>query len=407
MRPTVGRLADSLDAVSPAVASSDERVFYLDNAASTPVRPEALEALLPMLSECYANPSGAHRMARDARRRLDDARDVLAEGLACNPGEIVFTAGGTEADNLAVFGVHSARGGVTVCSATEHHAVLRPVEHLGGRLVRVDELGRLDLDHLADLLDDEVTIVSVGLVNGETGVIQDLDAVAGVVRTQAPGAVLHTDAVQAMPWLDVGAVASSADLISIAGHKFGAPKGVGALVIREGVDLAPQLLGGGQERGSRSGTHNAPGIVAMAAAAKATWESMVTDVPRLAALRDRLADGLRDRVSGTHESGVPAGDVVPDRSGKIAGSCHVCFEGIESEALLVLLERDGILASAASSCASGAQDPSHVLAAMGWPRELAQGSLRLSLGYATTDAEVDAALASVPPAVADLRRTGS
>lgn len=383
-------------------------VVYLDNAASAPTRPEAIEAMMPMLTDCYANPSGAHRMARDARRALDDARDVLAEGLGCRPGEIVYTAGGTEADNLAVFGVHARRGGVVACAGTEHHAVLVPVEKLGGRVIGVHHSGLIDLDDLAAKLDPDVCVVSVGLVNGETGVIQDLAAVAEVVREHAPDAVLHTDAVQAFPWLDVATAAAPADLISIAGHKFGAPKGVGALVIREGVEIDPQLLGGGHERGHRSGTHNSPGIVAMAAAAQATMAQRDRVVAEVGALRDQLADGIRAAVSGTHETGVTvAADGSVDRSHKVAGSCHLCFEGIESEALLFLLEREDILASAASSCSSGAQDPSHVLAAMGYSRELAGGSLRLSLGHASTQADVDIALRVVPPAVARLREMGS
>ena len=383
-------------------------MIYLDNAASAPTRPEAIEAMMPMLTDCYANPSGAHRMARDARRALDDARDVLAAGLGCRPGEIVYTAGGTEADNLAVFGIHARQGGVVACTATEHHAVLVPVEKLGGRVIGVHDSGLIDLDDLATKLDADVSVLSVGLVNGETGVIQDLAAVAEVVREHAPNAVLHTDAVQAFPWLDVATAAAPADLISIAGHKFGAPKGVGALIIREGVEIDPQLLGGGHERGHRSGTHNSPGIVAMAAAAQATMVGRDRVVAEVGALRDQLADGIRAAVPGTHETGVTAAaDGTVDRSHKVAGSCHLCFEGIESEALLFLLEREDILASAASSCSSGAQDPSHVLAAMGYSRELAGGSLRLSLGHVSTQADVDAALRVVPDAVASLRKTGS
>lgn len=403
-----GRLYRAVGA-APAVSLNhvNPPVIYLDNAASAPTRPEAIDAMMPVLTECYANPSGAHRMARDARRLLDDARDTLAVGLGCLPGEIIYTAGGTEADNLAVLGVHGARGGTVVCSATEHHAVLMPVEHLGGRVIGVDHRGRLDLTDLAANLDPSVTVVSVGLVNGETGVIQDLEAVAEVIREHAPEAVLHTDAVQAFPWIDVARGAAAADLISIAAHKFGGPKGVGALAVREGVDIAPQLLGGGHERGKRSGTHNSPGIVGMAAAAEAAISTREETVARVSKLRDRLADGLASHISGTHETGVTSIDGRVDRSDKVAGSCHLCFDDIESEALLFLLEQDGILASAASSCSSGAQDPSHVLAAMGYSRELAGGSLRLSLGYESSEDQVDAALALIPPAVARLREIGS
>ncbi len=367
-------------------------VAYLDNAATTPVRQVAIDAMVPMMSTCFANPSGAHRMAREARRALDDARDVLAPGLGCEPGDIVFTAGGTEADNLAIIGAHQRHGGIVVCPAAEHHAVLHAVEHCGGTIVATDNHGRVDLAALAEVLTPEVTLVSVMLANNESGVVQSLDPVADLIAEHAPNALLHTDAVQAFPWIDVATAAARADMISISAHKFGGPKGVGALVIREGVDIAPQLIGGGQERDRRSGTHNVPGIVAMAAAAQEMLATRDETVARIAAQRDRLVDGLVDAVDGMIETAVVNGD----RSQKVAGSCHVCVEGIESEALLVLLERENIFGSAASSCSSGAQDPSHVLAAMGMERSMAGGSLRLSLGFATTDAEIDHALAVVP-----------
>jgi cysteine desulfurase len=372
-------------------------VTYLDHAASTPVRAEAVAAMLPFLTERYGNPSGAHAMARDARNTLDDARVTLADALGCQPGEIVFTSGGTEADNTAVFsyGDH----GAVVCSAIEHHAVLDPVHRSGGRVVRVLPSGELDLDALASALDDSVALVSVMLANNEIGTIQPLAAVADIVRERSPRAVLHTDAVQAFPWLDVAALAEPADLVSISAHKFGGPKGVGVLVVRDGVAFNPRQVGGGQERERRSGTQNVAGIVAMAEAARLTVEDRKTVVDRVTPMRDRLADGLLSSVPGTFESG--------DRARKVAGNCHLCFEGIESEALLFLLEQHGVMASAAASCASGAQDPSHVLAALGVPRDLAQGSLRLSLGTTTTDGDVDLALAVIPPAVARLRERGS
>ena len=391
-------------------------VVYLDHAASTPMRPEAAEAMIDVLGSEYGNPSGAHRLARTSRRLIDDARDALAEGLGCAPGEIVFCAGGTEADNLAVFGVAAATGGTVVCSAVEHHAVLHPVEHLSGRIVAVDRMGRLDLEALADALDESVCLVSVMLANNETGVVQPLDEVAALMAEFAPRAVLHTDAVQAFPWLDVASMAAPAQLISVAAHKFGGPKGVGALAVRAGTPLEAQVLGGGQERGLRSGTHNTPGIVAMGVAAGATVAERAATVERVGALRDRLVDGIRAVVPDVVETGVETpgahrvetpGEQRADRSGKVAGSAHLCFPGVESEALLFLLEQSGIMASAASSCASGAQDPSHVLAAMGYDRALAASSLRLSLGHASTDADVDHALTVVPDTVAHLRAAGS
>ncbi len=357
-------------------------------------------------TQSYANPSGAHSMARDARRQIDDARDIISVGLGCEPGEIVFTGSGTESDNLAVLGAARGGAGVVVCSAVEHPGVLVPVGSLGGRVVPVDSGGQLDLDALADLLDPDVALVSVMLANNESGVIQPLDEIAAVVHEHAPRALLHTDAVQAFPWLDVASMASSADLISIAAHKFGGPKGVGVLAVRQQASLTPQLIGGGQERGLRSGTHNAAGIVGTAVAAALTLDQLTETATSVGALRDRLADGLVESIPDTIETAVQPGSPT-DRSNKVPGSCHLCFEGIESEALLFLLERDGVLAAAASSCSSGAQEPSHVLAAMGYSRELAAGSLRLSLGYASSSSDVDRALNVIPDAVAHLRELGS
>jgi cysteine desulfurase len=372
---------------------------YLDHAATTPMHPEAVEAMLAFLTDRFGNPSGSHAVAREARKALEEARDVVAGCLGARPGEVVFTGGGTEADNLAVAGAHRVRPGGVVCSAVEHHAVLHACAALGsqGSLAPVAASGVVDLDALADLLDPDVSVVSVMLANNEVGTVQPLSAVAEVVRERAPRAVLHTDAVQAFPWVDVAAAAGSADLVSVSAHKFGGPKGVGALVVREGVKVAPILHGGGQERDRRSGTHNVAGIVAMAAAMQVTVASRVAAVARVGALRDRLADGLLAAVPDSVETG--------DRSAKVAGNCHLSFAGVESEALLVLLDGAGVCASAGSACTSGAMEPSHVLTAMGVPRDRALGSLRLTLGPTTTDADVDAALAAVPDAVARLRHS--
>lgn len=378
-------------------------LHYLDHAASTPVRDVAIEAMLPVLTSDFGNPSGAHRLARSAQRALDEAREIMATALGVLPGEIVFTSGGTEADNLAVNGVFGERGGTLVCSAVEHHAVLEPVEHLGGLVAPVDAAGVVDLVALAELIDgapQPVTFVSAMLANNETGVIQPLAPIRDVIDRHAPGALLHTDAVQSLCWIDIAEAAACADLISVSAHKFGGPKGTGVLAVRKGITLAPMQRGGGQEKARRNGTQNVPGIVAMAAAAADVMTNRPAEIARIGALRDRLADGILAAVPGTVESAVPAG---ADRSNKTANLCHLAFEGIESESLLFLLEKEDIMASAASSCSSGAQDPSHVLAAMGFSRELAAGSLRLSLGHTTTDADVDAALAAVPAAVERLR----
>ncbi len=374
---------------------------YLDHAATTPLRPEALAAMVPAMHDGVGNASGAHALARAARTALDGARAELAEVAGCEPGELVFTSGGTEADNLAVRGVLGARGGTVVCSAVEHHAVLHPVEAAGGRIVGVDRRGIIDLDALADGLDDDVTLVSVVLVNNEVGTIQPLERIAAVVREHAPRAVLHTDAAQALTWVDVREAAAAADLVTLASHKCGGPVGTGALVVRRGVELAAQQLGGGQERDRRSGTQDVVGALGFAAAAVAADAERAELVSRAGAWRDELVAAVRAEVPGTVESAVPTPD---DRCHLVAGIANLCLPAVDSEALLFLLEHEhAVLASAASSCASGAQEPSHVLAALGIDRALAAGSLRLSLGWSTTPADVDAATTGVPDAVRRLQ----
>jgi cysteine desulfurase len=370
---------------------------YLDHAATTPMRPEAVEAMLPFLSDQFANPSGSHRFAREARKALDEARDEMAELLGCAPGEVIFTSCGTEADNTAVLGTIARRGGVAVCGAAEHHAVLASVEHVHGVVVGTDEYGAIDIDALVGVLERTpgVSIVSVMAVNNEVGTITDLAAVSAVVRRHAPDAVLHTDAVQAPCWLDLRTITPLVDLLSLSAHKFGGPKGVGVLVARQGVAFEPMVIGGGQERERRSGTHNVAGIAAMTAALRCTDAERTSEIARIRMLRDHLVDVLARELPGVHET-------VP-RERKVAGSAHVCIDGVENEALLYLLDEADVCASAASACAAGAMEPSHVLAAMGVPRERALGALRLTLGRTTTAADVDRGAAAVVAAVQRLR----
>ena len=374
------------------------RSTYLDHAATTPMHPEAVAAMLPYLTEQFANPSGSHRRAREARTAVDDARDVVAGLLGCAPGEVIVTGGGTEADNTAVLGAAEATGGTVLCPAAEHHAVLAAVEHVGGHTVRCDAAGAVDLEALEVALrtNPNVGVVSVMAVNNEVGTVTDLAAVAAVVRRHAPRAVLHTDAVQAPCWLDLRQVTPLVDMLSLSAHKFGGPKGVGVLVARAGVPFRPLIIGGGQERERRSGTHNVGGIVAASVALALTDAARAGELMRLAALRDRLVDGIRAELDGVHET-------VP-RARKVAGSAHLCIEGVENEALLFLLDEAGVSASAASACAAGAMEPSHVLAAMGVPRHLGLGALRLTLGRTTTEEDVSAGIASVVAAVRRLRR---
>ena len=381
-------------------ARTESEETYLDWAASTPMRPEALQAMVQAAQDGYGNPTGAHHRARVGRRIVDDARDQVADAVGAEPSEVIFCGSGTEADNLAIFGAHATNNGHVACSAIEHHAVLHPVQHLGGTVLDVDSAGQLDIAQLRSIANDDLAIVSVMLANNETGVVQRLDEIRAVLDELAPNALLHTDAVQAFPWLDVAELSAPADLISLSGHKFGGPKGVGVLIVRSHADIKAQTLGGGQEFELRSGTHNVAGIAALGVAAQMMASERAQVVENVGALRDRLVGGIMQALPDTIESARQVGDAAVE---KVAGSAHVCFPGIESEALLFKLERVGIYASAASSCASGAQDPSHVLAAMGYPRELAAGSLRMSLGFGTTDADIDRALAIIPECVQTLR----
>ncbi len=363
----------------------------------------------PFLGAEFGNPSGGHATARVAKTALETSRETIAGLLGAEPGEVVFTGSGTEADNLAVKGAaraaHDAgRGDGVVVSTFEHKGVLAPAERLareGFRVVRtpVTTEGVVDLEALAVGLDHATVLVSVMTVNNEVGTIQPLDTVAGVVSERAPHAILHTDAVQAVPWIDVASATRRASLVSVSAHKFGGPKGVGALVVRRGVPLEPMIEGGGQEQGLRSGTTNVAGVVGMAAALTAATAARATDVERIAALRSRLITGLTAAIPDVRVNGAPGRTV--------AGSCHLTLEGVDAETLLVMLDRAGVCAAAGSSCASGATEPSHVLLAMGRSRAEAASSIRLSLGYPSTAADVDRALAVVPHAVAHLRTAGA
>jgi cysteine desulfurase len=374
---------------------------YLDHAASTPMRAEAIEAMTPYLDGMYANPSGSHRFAREARKALDEARDLVAATLGCKPGEVVFTSGGTEGDNHAILGAVRRLGGVAVCPAAEHHAVLHCVEHVHGVVVRVNNVGTVDLDDLQRVLEEAteeqpITVVSVMAVNNEVGSITPMRDVARIVRKYAPNAILHTDAVQAACWVDLREITPLVDALSLSAHKFGGPKGVGVMVIKTGKNLEPLIFGGGQERDRRSGTHNVSGIIATAKALEVTDKTRAEETERVTKLRDRLVDEIRAQVDGVLET-------VP-REHRVPGVAHLCFSGLENEALLFLLDQADVYASAASACASGAMEPSHVLEAMGIERSWSNGALRLSLGHTTTDAEIDLAVSAIVSAVNQLRR---
>ena len=354
------------------------------------------------------NPTGSHPPAQRARRLLEEARDEVAAFMGRDPGEIVFTSGGTEGANLAVLGTVEAaldeRGeAVVLFSAVEHPAVresARAAERAGAdaRELPVDGGGVLDTEALARALSSRVTLVAVMAANNETGVVQPVADIVDAVRRRAPEAFVFTDAVQAAPWLDLADCTAGADLVSLSAHKLGGPVGIGALAIDPRVVLGPRQHGGGQERERRSGTQDVAGAVGLATALQARrGRTGGRRGVRVAALRDRLAEGLWGSIDGAYRT-VPAGVAV------LPGHLHLCLSGLDREEVLVALGREGICISGGSSCASGALEPSHVLAAMGVEPALAAGALRFTLGFATTEADVDRALSVVPGVVAALRQ---
>jgi cysteine desulfurase len=391
-------------------------VPYLDYAASAPLREEALAAMLPLLERPAANPSSQHGQGRAARAAVETAREQVAALVGAEPAEVLFTSGGTEADNLAVKGAVLARppgDRHLVCSAVEHHAVLDAAAwteaDAGARvdLAPVDELGRVEPDRLAALLQPGRTaLVAVMAANNEVGTGQPVAAVAGLAH--AAGAVLLCDAVQAAGLPGVDMAGDGVDLLALAAHKLGGPTGVGALVVRSGTSLRPLLHGGGQERGLRSGTLPAAAIAGFGAAAEAALaERRSGAAASLAALRSRLLAGLRDLVPDFQVNGDPspwagAGPGPVGRGGLgggLPGLASVRFPGRRAEDLLLLLDRHGVACSAGSACASGAVAPSHVLVAMGRDPVAARETVRFSLGHASTQADVDAALAAVAQAL--------
>jgi cysteine desulfurase len=375
--------------------------LYFDYAATTPIIDEVREAMLPFLGERFANPSALYASAREVRKMIDESRESISSALGVTPDELVFTSGGTEADNLALKGAawhlrEQGRNGIVVTSI-EHHAVLDPAHWLERSgftvtVVPVTPDGVVDLDALDAAVNEKTAVVAVMWANNEIGTIQPVFEAARIARER--GAVFHTDAVQAPAWLQLDC--TQVDTAAFAAHKLHGPKGVGALVVRRGVKLQPLLHGGGQERGLRSSTSNAAGIAGFAAAVDAVTRDRAAAAARVGGLRDRLQQALLARVEGIRVNGV--------RAPRLPNNLNVSLEGIESEPLLLLLDAMGVAASAGSACQSGAAEPSYVLAACGLPPDLAAGALRLTLGRQTTEAEVDAVVERVADAVKRLRR---
>ena len=375
-------------------------MIYLDNAATTPVRREVLEAMWPYLTADFGNPSSHHEVGEAAARALAGARSSLAASLDCRASEIIFTAGGTEADNLAIKGISIAtpRGRHIITTAIEHEAVLESCDYLRRfhgfeiEFVPLDGSGLVDPDRLAQLLRPDSTLVTIAHANNEIGTVQPIARIAEVTR--AAGVPFHTDAVQSAGWLELGIRSLGVDAISISGHKLGAPKGVGALAIRGAVPLEPQLHGGGQERGRRSGTENVAAAVGLAEAMRLSIRSRET-VAGVAHIRDILIDGVLESVPDAFLTG--------SRDSRLPSHASFCFPGTSGEAVLLELERHGIVCSSGSACAAGSDDASHVLVALGVDPEVAKTAVRFTLGTETTEADAREVVARVAEAVATLQ----
>jgi cysteine desulfurase len=382
---------------------STDKSVYLDHAATTPMHPAAIEAMTTVLAT-VGNASSLHGTGRAARRRMEESRETLAKLLGARPSEVIFTAGGTESDNLAVKGIYWARRDAEprrrriITTAVEHHAVLDAVEwlaeHEGAEVTLLPTAsdGSVSAAALRDALQehDDVALVSVMWANNEVGTIMPLSELASVAAEfEVP---MHSDAVQAVGQIPLDFTASGLSAMSIAAHKFGGPTGAGALVLRRDTVCVPLLHGGGQERDVRSGTPDVAGAVAMAAAAEVAIEGMETTTTRVAHLRDRLVDGVLSSIEDVVLNGATAAH-------RLAGNAHFTFRGCEGDSLLMLMDAKGIECSTGSACTAGVAQPSHVLIAMGADPASARGSLRLSLGHTSVDADVDAALDVLPAAV--------
>lgn len=375
--------------------------IYLDNAATTPVRREVFEAMVPYLTDKYGNPSSIHSYGREARADLNRAREQVAAAIGAAPEEIIFTAGGSEADNLAIKGTALAMYGEKshiITSAVEHHAVLHSVESLkrlgfSVTILPVDSEGMVDPEDVKRAITPETCLISIMYANNEVGTIQPIEEISRIAREA--GVLFHTDAVQAVGHMPVDVKSLGVDMLSLSGHKFYGPKGVGALYARRGVRLAPLIDGGAQERKRRAGTENMAGIVGMGMAIELAVSEMDEVSAKEERLRDKLMEGLTQRIPDVKLNG--------HRRLRLPNNVNMSFLYVEGESLLLNLDMEGIAASSGSACTSGSLAPSHVLMAMGIPHEVAHGSVRMTLGRYTEDADVERVLDVMPRIVEKLR----
>ncbi len=379
-------------------------MHYLDHAATTPVLDEVREVMSSVLDDNFGNPSSVHAFGRRAREVVEDGRDRVAGAIGASPSEIVFTGGGTEADNLALKGATlklRGNGNHVIVTAFEHHAVLDSAHWLARQGFEVTTLpvgpsGVVEPEVVAGAVKPSTILVSVMAVNNEIGTIQPVEQIVAAVKAKSPSTLVHTDAVQALGNIPVDVHRWGVDFAAFAAHKLGGPKGTGALFVRAHVPAEPVIHGGGQERGLRSGTLNVAGIAGFGVAAEIAAKEVHEKTERIGALRDRLWAGI--------QGAVPDAVLNGDQGARVAGNLNLCVPGADGETMLLLLDGAGIAASSGSACQSGALDPSHVLLAIGVSRDLANGSLRFSLGRSSTEEDVDAVLDALPEVVGRARR---
>lgn len=375
--------------------------IYMDHAATTAVRDEVLETIIPYFKEYYGNASSVYAIGKESKKALETARKQVADAIHAKPEEIYFTAGGSESDNMALRGVAeamAAKGNHIITTKIEHHAILHTCEYLEKHgfeitYLNVDAYGKISLEELKEAIRPETILISVMFANNEIGTIQPIAEIGALAREK--GIYFHTDAVQAFGHIPIDVDQMQIDLLSISGHKLGAPKGIGAIYIRKGVKISPLIFGGAQERKMRAGTENIPGIVGLGKAAELAVAELEETREKLTALRDKLIQGILDNIPYARLNGHP--------TDRLPGNCNVSFEFIEGESMLLLLDALGVAASSGSACTSGSLDPSHVLLAIGLPHEKAHGSLRLTLDRDNTEEEVDFVLEKLPGIVQRLR----
>lgn len=375
--------------------------IYFDNAATTPVRKEVYDEILPYFMQYYGNASSVYTIARESKKALEKAREQVAKALNAETEEIYFTAGGSESDNMALKGVAEAmekKGKHIITTKIEHHAILHTCEYLQERgfditYLPVDEYGKISLEDLKAAIREDTILISVMFANNEIGTIQPIKEIGEIARDK--GIYFHTDAVQAVGHVKIDVKDMNIDLLSLSGHKLCAPKGIGAIYIKKGVNIRPFVHGGAQEKRRRAGTENITGIVGLGKAIELANEEIEQNTKKLIFLRDKLIKGILENIPYSKLNGHP--------KDRLPGNCNISFEFVEGESMLLLLDSKGIAASSGSACTSGSLDPSHVLLAIGLPHEKAHGSLRMTLEHYNTEQEVDIVLKELPVIVSKLR----